>query len=419
MISTWLIPRSDLTPEQLRVVELPTTAHRVIFGLAGSGKTQILVHRAAYLRERYKTSKTRFRVFILTNVLRDYIRSGISFLDLPNESVCTFDSWCVEVYQRHISQSLPRRDSYGRSTPDFLKIKREVLQLIKQRKDLTMIFDFVLVDEGQDLIPEAYEILRFIAPHVTVFADYQQQIFENGANDRTIFQILSVLPQNISLLGTYRNSPDVAHLASYFIDNREKKLQYLAQVKNTQCERERPLLYVAKNLDDEMDRLASIINQRQALNQRIGIIVPQNKHIYGLSEGLQKRGVAIEKAVPPPARTRANGSTHVHFDNMTPKIASYHSAKGLTFDCVLLPRITGKAFGQFDDDLRRRLLFVGMARAMQWIYISTVETDKPRFFSLFKEAEQNKHLTIQSSSARSPGSQGAHYEEDEEEFSLL
>lgn len=414
-MSTWLIPRSDLTPEQLRVVELPTTAHRVIFGLAGSGKTQILVHRAAYLRERYKTPKTRFRVFILTNVLRDYIRSGISFLDLPDETVCTFDSWCVEMYQRHISQTLPRKDSYKGSIPDFLQIKRVVLEIIKQRKDLAMIFDFVLVDEGQDLVPEAYEIIRFIAPHVTVFADYQQQIFENGANDRTIFQTLSVHPQNVSLLGTYRNSPDVAHLASYFIDNKEKQHQYLAQIKNTQCERERPLLYVARNLDDEMDRLASTIRQRQALNQRVGIIVPQNKHIYGLFRGLQERGLTIEKAV----RSKANGTTHVHFDNMTPKVASYHSAKGLTFDCVLLPRITGKAFGQFDDDLRRRLLFVGMARAMQWIYISTVETDKPRFFPLFEEAERNKHLTIQFSSASSPGSREAHFEEEEDVTSLL
>lgn len=418
-MSTWLIPRSDLTPEQLRVVEMPTTVHRVIFGLAGSGKTQILVHRAAHLMERYRTPQTRFRVFILTNVLRDYIRSGITFLHLPDESVCTFDSWCVEVYQRHISQSLPRKDSYGRYTPDFLKIKKTVLEFVKKRQDYRMVFDFVLVDEGQDLILETYEILQHIARHVTVFADYQQQIYENGANDRTIFEALSVHPQNVTLLGTYRNSPDVAHLASYFIDNKEKQLQYLAQIKNTQCERERPLLYVAKNLDDEMDRLASIINQRQVLNQRVGIIVPQNKHIYGLSEGLQKRGVTIEKAVPPPARTRANGTTHVHFDNMTPKIASYHSAKGLTFDCVLLPRITGKAFGQFDDDLRRRLLFVGMARAMQWIYISTVENDKPRFFPLFEEAERNNNLTIQFSSAGSPGSRESHFEEEEDDSSLL
>jgi len=237
-MTTWLVPMIDLTPEQMRMVELSPTSHRVIFGLPGSGKTQVLVHRAAYLRDRYGVAKDKYKVFILTNVLRDYIRSGISFLELPDDSVCTFDSWCVDFYKSHISQNLPRIS--GNYRPDFLKIKRTVLQHLKRRQDMRMMYDFILVDEGQDLITESFEILCHIASHVTVFADYQQQIYEGGANDKNIFDALNLSTHNVSLLGTYRNSPDVAFLASYFIKNSEKRSQYLAQIKNNQCERERP-----------------------------------------------------------------------------------------------------------------------------------------------------------------------------------
>mgnify|MGYP000875317154 CR=1 FL=1 len=418
-MTTWLIPRIDLTPEQLRMVELPPTSHRIVFGLPGSGKTQVLVHRAAYLRDRYGVAKDKYKVFILTNVLRDYIRSGISFLELPDDSVCTFHSWCVDFYKNHISQNLPRINSNYR--PDFLKITKIVLKYLKTIGHTSKMFDFILVDEGQDLIPESFEILCHIAKHVTVFADYQQQIYEGGANDRNIFEALNLSAQNVSLLGTYRNSPDVAYLASYFIKNSEKRSQYLAQIKNNQCERERPLLYIASSLDDEMDRLAKIIQQRQAMNQRIGIIVPQNRHVFGLADGLKKRGIIVEKAVPPPVKTRSAGNTYVQFDNMTPKIASYHSAKGLTFDCVLLPRLTERSFGNFDDDLRMRLIFVGIARAMQWVYLSTVEKDKPREMVLLENAEKNKYIIFQRSSVGVSGQQKDYNNEDtqEDDFSLL
>src|SRR4030065_2399869 len=105
---TWLVPRQDLTPDQARVVELPPTANRVVLGMAGSGKTQVLVHRAAHLAGKFNIPPERYRVFVFTNVIKEYIRSGLEFLDLPDNVVSTFDFWCVDLFQKHFGPRLPR-----------------------------------------------------------------------------------------------------------------------------------------------------------------------------------------------------------------------------------------------------------------------------------------------------------------------
>src|ERR1039458_1670051 len=46
---------SQLTPEQRAIVELRPDRHHLVMGPPGSGKTQILLHRARWLRQTYKT----------------------------------------------------------------------------------------------------------------------------------------------------------------------------------------------------------------------------------------------------------------------------------------------------------------------------------------------------------------------------
>ena len=153
-MNTWLLPRIDLTPDQLRVVEMPPWEHRVVSGVAGSGKTQILIHRAAYLVEKFQVPPDRYRVFVFTNVVKEYIKSGLQFLNLPEESVCTFDHWCRLLYEDYVSYNLPKR--LHSDEIDFRKIRFTVLELLKRRKGLQHNLEFVLVDEGQDLNPEVY-----------------------------------------------------------------------------------------------------------------------------------------------------------------------------------------------------------------------------------------------------------------------
>lgn len=391
-MQTWLLPRIDLTPEQLRVVEMPPDEHRVVLGSPGSGKTQVLAHRAAYLAETYNIDPKRYRVFVFTNVIREFIGSGLEFLGLPEEVASTFDHWCRVLYNDYSSSFLPKR-SGGRGI-DFERIRKQVLKFFNLRKELRGSLDFVLVDEGQDLTPEVYEILSLASKHITVFVDPLQKIFQEGADESFILKKLNLDRRNATLLGAYRNAPYVAHLASYFISNEESKKKYLAQIYKEQKVRERPLCYVAPSFDKETDRLAEIVRQRQIMNERIGIIVPTNRLLHSLARKLGDRGITVETAISKRDLIQ-NVEVICNFGNNVPKVATYHQAKGLTFDTVLLPRLVESSFPWVKDVARQKIIFVGIARATQWVYLSTVEGSEFKEMDVLREAEKEGHLVIQ------------------------
>ena len=391
-MSIWLLPEGDLTPDQMRAVEMAPDRHRVILGVAGSGKTQVLVHRAAYLAKTYNIPPERFRVFVFTNVVKEYIRSGMQFLGFPDETVCTFDHWCRIFHEREISERLPRIET-SKDELDFKQIRLAVLRRLKSVRPPKKYLDFILVDEGQDLSTQAFEIMTLAANHVTVFADPMQQIFEDGAGENEILQMMGLRRENAILLGAYRNSPYVAELAAHFIDSDIRKKQYLSTVAVRQTVKERPLCYIASNHDDAMDHLAEMVRLRTLRNERVGIIVSQTKRVYGIAKAMEERGIDIEMAIP---HRKPGMPVTFDFNNDRVKIATYHSAKGLTFDSVLLPKITEEAFKTISREaLRKRMLFVGITRATQWVYLNTVRGKESDTFYLLREAAAAGHLTIQ------------------------
>lgn len=386
----WIVPRPLLTPGQLKAVEKPLGKHQVVPGSAGSGKTQVLLHRAAYLAGTYGVPADRFRLFVLNDMAREYIRRGARLLGLPEETVTTFDRWCRIFYENHISRDLPR--TYIDLRVDFQRIRSEVLHLLKRKKELQNCLDFALVDDGQDLNPEVYEILRNCARHVTVFTDFQQKIIESKTSELFILETLKAKRKGALLSGTCRNAPHVANLASYFISDETVRRLYLAQIHAKQKVKEQPLCYVAPTSDEELDELAASVQMRQSRNEKVGIIVPSSRLLHELAKELMKRAVKVEKVI----ERDAQNVLHEPYDfgNNVPKIATYHTAIGLTFDSVFMPQLTERAFHGIKGAARHRLLFVGVARASQWVHLSTVKGNELKEVHLLRTAATDGHLLI-------------------------
>ncbi|MCS6777181.1 MAG: 3'-5' exonuclease [Chloroherpetonaceae bacterium] len=380
-MSTWLVPRSELTPDQLRAVELPHKEHQVIYGAPGSGKTMVLLHRAHELRQRMGSSSDKFRIVVFTRVLKSYIRSGLALLDLPESSVTTFDDWCRKFYEARISRYLPW--NYEERKPDFEAVRRAVADWITERST-PPLFDFVMVDEGQDLDGICFEILRRVARHVTVCMDHRQQIYEGGSTESEVLQILGLRRRQVTLLDAYRCSPYVARLAAQLLRVPEEREQYLNQVRTVQKERETPLLYIASDFEDEKQRLIDVLRQRLLVDQRIAVLFPLKRQVHGFATGLREAGIEVED------------QENLHFASRRPKLITIHSAKGLTFDTVLLPRIVPASFpeGKSGEKLRN-LLFVAITRAERWVYLSTVNSKVPPIVRELEKLAATRQITVQ------------------------
>lgn len=388
-MSTWLVTREALTNDQVRAIEAEPDRHRVFFGGPGSGKTVVLLYRAKHLRENYRVQDGRFLIFVFNNALKQYIRSAMELLDLPEDSVLTFDHWCTEFYKARISRSLPR-DQNSR-LPDYRAIREAVYRHLVSMQAESPSYEFILVDEGQDLDAISFDIIRTISRHVTVCMDHKQRIYEKGASEPEILCRLGLSARNASFLTTYRCCPYIVKLAGHLLEFPEEREQFERQARTYQSERQTPLLFLPGDWKEERRRIFEVVRTRQQKGDRIAILFHLNRHVYGYAKGLQEAGLELEVLKP----GKKSNLKEVDFQSGLPKVLTYHGAKGITFDTVIMPRLVTQAFPKRESVEIRKLLFVGITRATSWVYMSATNNDRIRAVDHFVPLADKGVLTIQ------------------------
>lgn len=359
----WLVPYSSLTPEQQQAVMLPLEGHRVIVGGPGAGKTLVLLHRFSYLFQLHGSDPAVGKLFVFTTTLKDFIRSALTDVDVPEDCVSTFDKWCAGFYREHVGRSVPWRQDGNARGPDFAAIRTAVHEAVVQRGVMKGKYTFAVVDEGQDLTTQAMEIIAGVARHVTVAMDGQQQLYDEGLAEDGVLGVLGLRRHNVSLVSAFRCNPMVTALAANFLDSEVKQEEFRRQAKNAVGDRQKPILLVTADYGDEKARIADLIRTRLARQEAIGILFPQRRLVFGYAKGLKELGIDVV----------TDGREGVDFGDTRPKVLTYHEAKGLTFDSVFLPRLDTRAF---TDRLLNRMLpmmFVGVSRAVKWVCLSTSE----------------------------------------------
>lgn len=361
---TWLPPPDRLTPAQTACVEASTDKPLVLRGGPGSGKTVVLLHRARWLG--LATGRPdRVATLVYTNVLRDFIRSATEELKLPAEQVLTFDHWCR---LRHVELiGPPPTGSHGH--PDFLRIRQQLLEHLRARS-LPPALDAALVDEGQDLDEDCFAILRLSARHVTVAYDLKQSLYHEPES-RELLRSLGPGRREEDLRATYRACPYVVDLACEFIADEDERSAFRLNVATLQTERQTPLLYLAADEADERRRLVEILRERLLRNERVAILFPTFPQVGLFAGFLRAQGIMADQQTQTDTQGRRPA---LDFSSGRPAVLTYHSAKGLTFDSVLMPGLTKSAIRARHSSVRR-MLFVAVTRATHWAYLSSRESD--------------------------------------------
>ena len=149
--------------EQERVAEHLGFGYRWVRGVAGSGKTLILVHRARYLRRLWP--QCRILLLCYNRVLAEALKADLG-TDDDDDSLMSIN---IDRLAHKLSMEKPRKNGElsdnrnRRSQPDFDQNVVEALAAAKRLPD-SRRYDVVLVDEAQDFdhvrLDLAYTMLK-------------------------------------------------------------------------------------------------------------------------------------------------------------------------------------------------------------------------------------------------------------------
>lgn len=245
-------------------------------------------------------------------------------------------------------------------------------------------YESIVVDEGQDLSPSAYRLLRALAGK-----EHKNDIFIVGDAHQRIYRNKAVLSKcGINIIGrssylriNYRTTEEIRKYAFALLggisfddldenyDN-DKKIQSLTHG-------DVPETSEFSTPEEELDYIVGKIKALEALGveqKNICIVARTHKLLDGYIAGLQKAGIRSYEI-------KASKIDDRTFDGV--RIATMHRVKGLEFDYIFVAGVNKKVLpygtsADYEDDIsleefrtaERCLLYVALTRARKSAYIS-------------------------------------------------
>ncbi len=169
MNETWWRESKQLRAEQRSVVNLSPESSHLLVGPPGSGKTNLLLLRANYL---YLAGHKNILVLVLTRTLQEFIAAGGTNYKFPVDKVKTTRRWQLD-FLRQYNESVDLSGSFE----DQRKRIVEKIALIAQDRHLGQLYDTILIDEAQDMLPAEVTLFKSLSRHIFATADPQQKIY--------------------------------------------------------------------------------------------------------------------------------------------------------------------------------------------------------------------------------------------------
>ena len=314
--NNWDVAEEAMDDEQIDLIEYTDDKSMLVAGCAGSGKSVIAMHKAEQLHQKGKDV-----------ILIAYTKSLSRFMK-DGKADATFRFFHYH-YWKH------------------------KLKMIKA--------DYVIVDEIQDFTKE--EIQEFInaaRKHFLFFGDTAQSIYRQyGKQTMTIEEIAKMTGLNtLQLYKNYRLPRPVAKITQNYVgvDVRE----YKEKVYHNK-ETELPHFVHYDSEQEQIEALQKLVKDNEG--RKVGILLPNNPEVIRISQEFLDNNIECEFKYNK-GDNDFDYVDNLNFNTLLPKIMTYHSAKGLQFDIVILPLYNGA-----NDDEARKALYVAMTRTMHSLYV--------------------------------------------------
>lgn len=364
----WMVSINELGAQQARILDDVSTdmsKTHWIAGYAGTGKTVVITHAIERLVAR--TRNTRICFLTYTHALKDLVHSGLSEKALSRVTTETIDSFSTSG-------------------------KR---------------YDYILVDEIQDVTESAIQKIFSRADHVIAAGDPDQSIYLGRVDPISLRKLLGNARKH-TLKHIQRLSLKTFQLASAILP--EAEIVKGAEVKG---EGNNGKVIKGTSKKDEFLKVYAEAVRVSSLEQPSAILFPMHDQIHefatvvaeangwGRPPNREKRGritsyedfneFFLERKAPLRFLGSNNGSLPESDEIRLVYLMTYHSSKGLDFNNVFLPDLTAdvkldaKWRHLSNEDNERRHFFVAITRSKENVYFSYHGERHPLFDYLPEE----------------------------------
>jgi hypothetical protein len=360
----------DLQQEQL--ARSLGEGHRIIHGVAGSGKTMILGYRMGQLAPAMRKP---ILVLCYNKALAarlDYMVRERKLSEKVN--AYSFHSWCMRQLQLY-HVLMPQ----GQGDELWVRVVASVINGVQKGQIPRAQYGAVLVDEGHDFQPDWLKlVVQMVDPETNsllVLYDDAQNI--NNPRKRLGFSFselgIQARGRTTILRLNYRNTAEVMRVACEFarelLSPEEAGEDGIPLIAPESAGRRGPVPDLTRFPSEEHE-LGHIVEQARAFHaagtawKDIAILFRYHRQGEHIAQAMGKAEIPFDWL----GRDRANSRFQPGDDSV--KILTMHSSKGLEFPVVFIPCLESMPNPRLEVASEAKLLYVAMTRAMDRLLLT-------------------------------------------------
>lgn len=373
-----------LDQEQERIAQELGEGHRLIFGVAGSGKTVLLIARARILAKRHPDWKILILCYnrLLKNMLFNLFNPQDYEADID---INTFHGWARRFilnqdneFSAHYQTEYQKYNKENKITVFFQMIVPKLLkQVLDSLEDKISYYDAILIDEAQDFEAEWFrlimQLLNPITKSLLLTCDGLQGIY---ARKRFTWSSVGIQARGRvkRFEKSYRVPLEIGNIAQMALPQIIKSLidEYDEFISTKDFVGDHGIveIIISKNRQEEYLKLTEKIARFSKTPHEILILFKYNmaKRNYDLSLFKYLRDNNIQWRDLEDYNYKTPGLL----------IGTLHGTKGLEADTIIIPELD-----RYRSNKDRQLLYVGITRSRKRLILSATG-----FTDLIKSLEQ-------------------------------